>query len=174
MEAMAITSKLTIKPGKLDPFARAVMRELEKRVLIGIPGDSMHPAEKGEAPINNAVLGYLFENGQPEHNLPARPHLVPGVESIREQVAERLKVAAAKAFLGDLDAPEKALHTIGLLGVSAVQQQITDGAFAPLAERTIKARIYRGRTGTKPLIDTGAYRRSFTYVVTSRNVSHGG
>lgn len=170
---MPITSKLTVKSSQLDPFGRAVMRELEKRVVIGIPGDSMHPAEKGEAPISNAALGYLFEHGQPENNLPARAHLVPGVERIAEEAAARLKVAATKALTGDLDAPEKALHAIGLLGVSAVQQEITDGTFAPLAERTIKARLYRGRTGTKPLIDTGAYRRSFTYVVTNRNIKHG-
>ena len=167
---MAITSKLTVTTSKLDPFGRAVMRELEKRVAIGIPGDSMHPAEKGEAPINNAVLGYRFEHGDPETNLPARPHLVPGVEAIREEAVERLKMAAAKALAGDLDAPEKALHAIGLLGVSAVQQQITEGAFAPLTERTIKGRLRRGRTGTKPLLDTGQYRRSFQYTITSRNI----
>ncbi|MGU3543658.1 hypothetical protein [Methylobacterium sp. A52T] len=167
---MPMTSKLTVKNGPLDPFARAVLRELNKRVAIGIPASSKHPAEKGEAPISNAVLGYLFEHGQPEKNLPARAHLVPGVESIREQAADRLLKAAKAAFLGDLDAPEKALHAIGLMGVAAVQQQITDGAFAPLAERTVKARIRRGRTGTKPLIDTGAYRRSFTYTVMSRNI----
>lgn len=167
---MAITSKLTKKTGPLDPFARAVLRELSKRVAIGIPGDSMHAAEKGEAPISNAVLGYLFEGGQPEKNLAARPHLVPGIESIREQAVARLRKAAEQAFHGDLDAPEKALHAIGILGVNAVQAQITDGAFAPLAERTIKARIRRGRTGTKPLIDTGQYRRSFQYVITRRNI----
>ena len=167
---MAMISKITKKTGPLDPFARAVLRELNKRVAIGIPGDSMHSAEKGEAPISNAVMGYRFEHGDPETNLPARPHLVPGVETIREEAAERLLKAAKAAFMGDLDAPEKALHAIGLRGVAAVQQQITDGAFAPLAERTIKARLRRGRTGTKPLIDTGAYRRSFTYVVTSRNI----
>ncbi|ACB23988.1 hypothetical protein [Methylobacterium radiotolerans] len=169
---MPITSKLTVKDSQLDPFGRAVMRELEKRVVIGIPGDSMHPAEKGEVPISNAALGYLFEHGQPEKNLPARAHLVPGVERIAEEAAARLKAAAAKALTGDLDAPEKALHAIGLLGVSAVQQEITDRAFAPLAERTIKGRLRRGRTGTKPLIDTGAYRRSFQYAIIRHNISH--
>ncbi|MBP2497802.1 hypothetical protein ABID82_004007 [Methylobacterium sp. PvP062] len=160
------------KPTKrMDPFSRAVMRELNSRALVGIPGDSMHPGEKGEAPISNAVLGYLFEHGQPEKNLPERPHLVPGVESIRDQAAERLLKAAKAAFLGDLDAPEKALHAVGLMAVAAVQQQITDGAFAPLAERTIKARLRRGRTGTKPLIDTGAYRRSFTYTIRRGNAA---
>jgi hypothetical protein len=168
---MAMTSKITRKKGPLDPFARALIRELNKRVAIGIPGDSMHPGEKGEAPISNAVLGYLFEYGQPERNLPARPHLLPGVESILEQAKARLRTGAAQAVRGDLGAPEKVLHAVGILGVNAVQAQITDGAFAPLAERTVKARLRRGRTGTKPLIDTGAYRRSFTYVVTRGNLS---
>lgn len=168
---MAMRTTIHRKPTTTrSPFERAVMRELRKRVAIGIPAESMHPGEKGEAPISNAVLGYLFEHGQPEKNLPARPHLVPGIESIREQAVERLKKAAAAAFHGDLDAPEKALNAIGLIGVAAVQQQITDGTFAPLSERTIKARLRRGRTGTKPLIDTGAYRRSFTYTVTRGNV----
>lgn len=167
---MAMKTTIHRKPTtRMDPFSRAVMRELNKRVLVGIPADSVHPGEKGEAPISNAVLGYLFEHGQPEKNLPARPHLVPGVESIREQAAALLEKAARAALLGDLAAPERALNAAGLLAVSAVQQQITDGNFAPLAERTIKARLRRGRTGTKPLIDTGAYRRSFTYTIRSGN-----
>ena len=167
---MAITSKLNVKPGKLDPFARAVLRELNKRVAIGIPGDSMHTAEPGEKPISNAVIGYLSEGGAPDQNIPQRPHLVPGVESIREQAAARLKKAAEQAFLGDLEAPEKALHAIGLLGVAAVQREITDGTFAPLSERTLEARRARGRTGEKPLIDTSQYRRSIQYVVLRRNL----
>lgn len=166
---MSFTSKVTRTPGKVSPFSRAILRELSKRVVVGIPADSVHQGEDGEAPISNAVLGYLFEHGQPEKNLPARPHLVPGIESIREQAAARLKKAAQAAFLGDLAAPENALNAIGLIGVGAVQEQITDGTFAPLAERTIKARIRRGRTGTKPLINTGSYRRSFTYTITRGN-----
>lgn len=166
---MVMKSTFTSKSGPLSPFSQSVLRELSKRVVIGIPAGSMHPAEEGEAPVGNATLGYLFEYGAPERNLPARPHLVPGIESIRAQAAARLKKAAQAAFLGDLAAPENALNTIGLIGVAAVQQQITDGAFAPLAERTIKARVRRGRTGTKPLIDTGSYRRSFTYTITRGN-----
>jgi hypothetical protein len=163
-------SKLTMKSGKLDPFARAVLRELNKRVAIGIPGDSMHPAEAGEKPISNAVIGYLSEFGAPDQNIPQRAHLVPGVESIREQAAARLKKAAEAAFLGDLEAPEKALHAIGLLGVGAVQREITDGTLAPLSERTLEARRARGRTGEKPLIDTGQYRRAIQYVILRRNI----
>jgi hypothetical protein len=73
-----------------------------------------------------------------------------------------------------LSAPERALHKVGLIGTSAVQAKITDGAFAPLAERNIKGRLRRGRTGTKPLIDTGAYRRSFTYTIQPRPLAGSG
>lgn len=172
---MPIRTRIHRKPAtKLDPFSRELIRALEKRVLIGIPAESMHPGEKGEGPISNAVLGYLFEYGQPEKNLPARPHLLPGVESIEAAAVVILKAGATAAFQGDLTAPEKALHKVGLIGVSAVQAKITDGDFAPLAEGTIKARIRRGRTGTKPLYDTGAYLRSFTYTIQPRPLAGSG
>ncbi|MCJ2023540.1 hypothetical protein, partial [Methylobacterium sp. J-067] len=78
---MPMRTRIHKKPTKtLDPLSREFLRAVEKRVLIGIPAESMHPGEKGEKPINNAALGYLFEYGQPEKNLPARPHLFPGVE----------------------------------------------------------------------------------------------
>jgi hypothetical protein len=169
---MPITSKLTIKPGKLSPFAREVMRELEKRVAIGFPADgpSRQPESGEEAPPSNAVIAYLQETGAPDQNLPARPFLVPGVESIKAEAAARLKKAAAAALAGDLSAPEKALHAIGLQGVSAVRQQITEGTFAPLAERTLQARKARGRTSEKPLIDSSQMRNAVTYVITKRNI----
>lgn len=168
---MPMKTRIHKKPTtKLDPFSRELMRALQKVVLIGIPGESMHPGEKGEEPISNAVLGYLFEYGQPEMNLPARPHLVPGIESIRDAAVKVLANGATAAIKGDLSAVDRALNKVGLMGVSAVQAKITEGDFAPLAERTIKGRLRRGRTGTKPLIDTGAYRRAFTYTIEARSV----
>lgn len=171
---MGIRSKLTTKPGKLDPFSKAVLRELGKRVAIGLPGDSMHPGEPGEPSISNATLGYILEHGAPDRNVPARAHLVPGVEKIEGEAAERLKKAAAAAFAGDLDAPEKALHAIGIMGVNAVRAEITDGTFAPLSERTLEARRARGRTGEKPLLDTAQYRNAVTYGIVRGNIKHGG
>ncbi|MCJ2025108.1 hypothetical protein, partial [Methylobacterium sp. J-067] len=128
---------------------------------IGIPAESMHPGEKGEKPINNAALGYLFEYGQPEKNLPARPHLFPGVESICDAAAQILAAGVRQALQGDFSAPERALHKVGIIGTSAVQAKITEGDFAPLSPRTIKGRLRCDRAFTytiqpRPLAGSGS------------------
>ena len=58
MEAMAITSKITMKLGKMSPFARDLVRELEKRVAIGFPANSpgRQPEKGEEAPPSNALI----------------------------------------------------------------------------------------------------------------------
>ncbi|MCJ2023928.1 hypothetical protein [Methylobacterium sp. J-067] len=172
---MPIRTRVHSKPKtKLDPLSRDFLRAVEKWVLIGISAESMHPGEKGEASINNAALGYLFEYGQPEMNLPARPHLIPGVDSIRDAAVQILAAGVRQALQGDLSAPERALNKVGIIGTSAVQAKIIEGDFAPLSPRTIKGRLRRGRTGTKPLIDTGAYRRAFTYTIQPRPLAGSG
>jgi hypothetical protein len=138
------------------------------KAYIGIPGDA--PARQPDGaeepqPPNNAVLGYIHETGIPEKNIPARPFLLPGVEAAMPQITPRLKAMGASALQGDLAAIQKGLNAVGLIGQNAVRAQITDGQHAPLAERTLKARQARGRTGTKPLIDTGQLRNSVTYIV---------
>lgn len=150
----------------LDLISKAVLALTKSEVMIGVPGGSGRSPEPGETTaIDNAVLAYRLETGDPETNLPARPFLVPGVESITGKAVELLKKAGKAAILGDSAAVETALNKIGLIGQAAVQQRMTDGPFAPLAPRTLAARKARGRTGEKPLIDSGQLRRSVTYIV---------
>ncbi|MCJ2087512.1 hypothetical protein MKK88_16205 [Methylobacterium sp. E-005] len=164
---MAMKSKFTATPAKLSPFSQSVLRELGKRVAIGFPADGAgRQPEPGEPnPPTNAMLAYLNEYGAPDQNIPARPFLVPGIESITKQAAERLKQGAVAAFSGDLSAPVKALNQVGLIGVAAVQERMTDGTFAPLNARTLAARRARGRTGERPLIDSAQMRRAVTYSI---------
>jgi hypothetical protein len=151
----------------LGLIEKAILKLTKSEVLIGIPdsGSARQPDPGEPAPPSNAVIGYIQEFGAPERNIPARPFLVPGVESITPKAAELLRKAGRAALFGDSGAVETALNQIGLIGQSAVQQKITDGPFAPLSERTLKARKARKRTGEKPLIDTGQLRRSVTYIV---------
>lgn len=138
------------------------------KAYVGIPADAQARQPDGalEAqPPSNAVIGYLMENGEPERNLPARPHLLPGIEAAMPQIAPRLEALGKAALQGDISAIQKGLTAVGIIGENAVKAQITDGSFAPLSDRTLKARQARGRTGTKPLIDTGQYRRAITHVV---------
>ena len=146
---------------------KAVLALLKSEVVIGIPddGSARQPEPGASAPPSNAVIGYTQEFGSPEQNIPARPFLVPGVESITPKAAELLRKAGKAALFGDAAAVEAALNQIGLIGQAAAQQKITDGPFVPLSERTLKARKARGRKGDKPLLDTGQLRRSVTYIV---------
>lgn len=150
----------------------AALRELtRKEVLIGVPAENADrdPAPGEENIPSNAALGYIHEFGMPEENIPARPHLLPAVEEIKDKAVERLRKAGQQALSGRPEEAEKALHVVGLMGQNAVRGRITNGPFAPLSPVTIKHRKARGRTGEKPLLDTGNLRQAYTYVVVAKN-----
>ncbi|WP_429498952.1 hypothetical protein ACQUFY_08495 [Robbsia andropogonis] len=135
--------------------------ELTKRqVLVGIPDGA---PSRQDTPQSNAQIGYLQETGSPANNIPARPFLVPGVADVQEQVAEILQGGVKEALSGRAALPR--MHGAGMVAQGAVRRKITNGPFQDLAPATIAARQARGRTGTKPLIDTGQLRNSITYVV---------
>jgi len=163
-----VKSGLKVKKDKVANVSDNIAVLAETKVMVGIPaeGAARPTDEKQEGePITNAVIGYLNEFGAPENNLPARPHLVPGVESQMAKIKQMMR-AAAKSVVdgkpGDLD---KHLHKVGLTAQNAVRAFITQGGFVPLSPRTIAQREARGRSGDKPLIDTGQYRNAQTYVL---------
>jgi len=155
----------------LGLIAKGVLALTKSQLLIGIPAEgSDRRPEKGEPPPpSNAVIAYRLETGDPEKNLPARPFLVPGVESIAAEAGARLRKAGKDAlFGGGAAAVDKAFHAIGLIAQNAVRNRITEGPFAPLSKRTLAERKARGRTGEKPLLDTGQLRNSVTYTITKK------
>lgn len=160
---------VTVKEGPAGDIARAVRDLTSREVLIGIPAETAgRSSEPGDGGLTNAVLGYIHETGAPERNLPARPFLVPGVADAEPRFTPHLRKAAEAAMVGDTAKVDAALHAVGLVGQNAVRARITDGPHTPLAPRTLAERKARGRTGTKPLIDTGQLRRSITYVIRPR------
>lgn len=152
---------LTVKD-RVPDLLKAVRDLTKTRVLVGIPDAN---AGRNDGPVSNAVIGYIQEFGSPAQNIPERPFLVPGVQSVEEKTVERLKKAGQAALSGDTAAVEQAQHAIGLEAQSAVRAKIQGGPFAPLSERTLARRRARGRTGEKPLVDTGQLRNSVTYVI---------
>lgn len=160
--------KVTID--RTGALAKALKELAAKRVLVGIPSSTAtrEPDPEDPTPMNNAAIGYLMENGSPAQNLPERAHLKPGVASVEGEIADRYK-AGAKALLdGRLTDVDVVHHTVGLVAENAVKRKITDGPFVPLSARTLAARKRKGRTGDKPLIDTGAYRNAITHVIRPR------
>lgn len=157
---------------RMPGFQKAIRELTRQDVLVGIPQENADrkadPDETG--PISNAAIGYIMENGAPEKNIPPRPWLNPGVDSAKTEIAARFMKTAEAALDGKIDAVEKGLNGAGLIAQNAVRKKITDGPFQPLAETTLASRRRRGRTGEKPLIDTGQFRRAVTYVLRPKTV----
>lgn len=161
-----MTVKIT-KDGVPD-LLKAIKALTSKEVLVGIPDTG---AGRDDDAISNAEIGYLMETGSPAQNIPERPHLVPGVEDARDKIERRLKAGAQVALSGKVAEVDATLTAIGITAENAVKSKITAGPFAPLSPKTIAKRKAKGRTGTKPLIDTGQYRRAITHVVRKKGES---
>jgi hypothetical protein len=133
-----------------------------KEVLVGIPSTT---AGRTDTPINNAEIGYLMETGSPAQNIPERPFLVPGVESASKQFVPHLKAAGLSALEGKSEMIQRDFDRAGMVAANSVKAKITEGPFTPLSPKTLAKRRAKGRTGERPLIDTGQLRRSVTHVV---------
>lgn len=144
----------------LPDLLRRMAAVAQRDVLVGIPAGE----QRDDGPTN-AEIGYQNEFGSPANNIPARPHLIPGVAAVQDKAVARLTQAASAAATGSMSDAERHLHAAGLIAQNSVRRTLTTAAYRPLSERTLAERRARGRTGTKPLIDTGQYRNAITYVV---------
>lgn len=177
---MAETFNLQVKVDEVANVVERVRTLTGNTILIGIPSTT---AGRTDTPIDNASIGYINEFGSPAQNIPARPFLRPGVQDAIPVVLPMLRKVAEGAFSKSRDKSIQAMHRIGITTASAVRRRVTTGPFTPLADATVAARARRGRKGAieemkrraagkaagtnlaKPLIDTGALRRSITYVL---------
>lgn len=136
------------------------------RVLVGVPADKAGRNE-GE-PITNPEIAYINDRGAPELNIPARPFMVPGVERELGRITKRMRSGAVRALNGDKDAAQQTFVAVGLIAQAAIRKRIDEGPFVPLSPVTLANRRARGRSGTKPLIDTGQLRNAITFVIRKR------
>lgn len=170
----------------LPEVKKAVEKLTKKAVYIGVPAES---AERAGG-ISNAELSYIHEFGAPANNLPARPHLRPGVERILPEAVKELEDAASLAMQGDERAVDNALIRIGIAGQESVQQMFTDNEWQALSERTLnykpvirneQGQIVKGKDGkplrkpsrlevgkVNPLFLTGSLKNSHIYVIRER------
>jgi hypothetical protein len=159
-------------PGPEDIEA-AIRRLSRKRLYIGVPQEK--DPRPGD-PIGNASLGYIHELGSPARNIPARPHLVPGVEKAMPTIIGFFEEAAQAALAGNISGVDQAFEKAGIAGVNSVRLTIQAGIPPPLAPATVAARRVRSpgsryrRLATTPadvtpLIDTANYLNALTHVV---------
>ena len=174
----------------LSELGKAMRALTSQDVFIGIPEDKSARKEAGDTGISNAYLGYIHEHGVPEKNLPARPHLIPGIKDIQPKAIKILENAAKKALEGEHGAIAQALNSIGLLGQNAVRAKFVNNDWAPLQDSTLdyqalqkdengkvltdkkgvakRKKSRRERERVNPLINTSQLRKAYTYVIRER------
>jgi hypothetical protein len=118
-----------------------------------------------KAPINNAALAYIHNNGSPSRNIPARPTLLPGINDAKDRIVKRLEDGAKAALDGSKDRVEKNFMAAGQAAVDAVKRRIRSNTPPPLSPKTLAARRRRGQRSTRTLVDTAQYLNSHTFVL---------
>jgi len=114
-------------------------------------------AEQGQVRFLAKGQGFmeLGVTGPHKINIPARPWLVPGVQSGN---VEYLKIISDG--IADGKTPDELLNTLGVVAVAKVQKYMNDLKTPPNAPSTIAK-----KGSSNPLIDTGALKQSVTYKV---------
>lgn len=184
-----IKSDFSVKGPGLERIRQSIRELTDREVLVGIPASTTdRKPEPGDTqlPPTNAVLGYVHEFGEPEHNIPARPFLIPGIHDAVKPIAARMGKVARAVLTLTSQTVDQQFNSIGLIAQNSVRRKLTEGPFVPLSDRTVAARARKGREGAmwelawrqagapagtdlaKPLIDTGQLRNSITYVVRKR------
>lgn len=163
------------------------------RVLVGIPeAKTERDDENVKEPVTNAMIGFWNEKGAPEANLPARPHLVPGVKSVQKLSISLLRDASIAALSGASNQVMVIYNKVGLINITAVKGKLLAGLTPSLSPKTVAARarargaskrrkseekylelinegssaqVAQDATGIKPLINTAQYLRAITYVI---------
>ncbi|KVP40842.1 hypothetical protein [Burkholderia ubonensis] len=149
---------------RLDEILKSISGLVQKEVLVGVPDSTAGRKDKGE-PLSNAEIGYILESGSPANNIPARPHLVPGVQDARPKFEPQLQKGVEAALDGDLEKVDRSLNRAGLVAQNSVRAKINSNIQPKLADSTLAARRRRGVTRENTLVFSGQYRNSVIYVV---------
>ncbi|WP_321942068.1 hypothetical protein [Burkholderia cenocepacia] len=154
----------SMKVDRLDEVLKSIAGLVRQEVLVGVPDSTAGRKDDGE-PLSNAEIGYIQEAGSPANNIPARPHLVPGVQDARPKFEPQLQKGVEAALDGDLEQVERRLNMAGIAAQNSVRAKVNSNIAPELAESTLEARRRRGVTRENTLVDTGQYRNSITYVI---------
>jgi hypothetical protein len=121
--------------------------------------EMQHDINSGK-PYSRAYEFYVQEHGSPLFKVPPRPVLAPAIENSKDKIAEQMKQAFQSVLEGGNITTE--LGKVGMLGQNICREWFTDPSnkWAANSPLTIKK-----KGSDKPLIDTGALRRSITWVL---------
>ena len=133
------------------------------------------------ASARSKFLLAIHTRGSPVMRIPPRPVVRPALarETLRAEMAEWLMEACEAANNGDLSGTQAGLENAGQRGAEGIREYIDAGIDPPNSPVTLsggwiynrvakKGVLVKGKTGDKPLLDTGALYEDFDYEVTER------
>lgn len=138
---------------------------------IDHPGGTAY-ADISEGTAESAVVRFVRHDsgyqimgvtGPHKITIPARPWLVPGVQSGTVEYLREIEKGVKKG-----DNLDRVLEKVGIIAVGKVQQYMTDLKSPPNAPSTITK-----KGSSNPLIESGALRQSVTYSVSPTKPSEG-
>lgn len=142
---------------------------MENEVYVGIADDTTE-READKTGITNAELLFIHTNGSPVNNIPPRPVIEPAIHNDKDRLADMMKKAAQLFMEGRDEEAIKQLQRVGMRGQNVSRQWFVDekNGWPPNAPAVRAAKIKKGSTDPKPLIDTGELRKSITYFVKTK------
>lgn len=183
----SLATVLRVRGSDGKEIERGLEQLADAELLVGFPEETTVREEAGAQTISNAALGYIHDNGAPEQNIPARPFMLPAIESVKDRVERGLARIARHVVVDRTSAGvEPGLHAVGSIAELAIKNKINEGIPPPLAESTLRQRAKRVKGGryaettelrrraegfpastliAKPLIDTGDMRNAVRYVI---------
>ena len=123
----------------------------------------------------------IHTRGSPVMRIPPRPVVGPALakESLREEMGAFLLESCQAAMAGDLSGTQKGLEEAGQRGADGIREYIDEGISPPNSPVTLsggwiynrvakKGVLVSGKSGDKPMKDTGALYNDFDWEITGR------
>ena len=134
-----------------------------------------------ESSARSKMLLAIHEHGSPIMNIPARPVVAPALENagVKKEMSSAMVKACKAASEGDEKTIRQALEEAGQAGVDGIHEYIDAGVPPPNAPITLsggwmwnkvshKPFKVEGKSGSKPLVDTGQLYGDFHYEIKER------
>ena len=160
---------------------QAVLEENREECLDYLRRHAVDVGLTSSASERSRFLLGIHTRGSPVMRIPPRPVVQPALsrEGLREEMAEKLIASCEAALEGDLPEAKKGLDEAGKRGADGIREYIDAGIPPPNSPVTLtggwiynrvakKGVLVEGKSGSTPLVDTGALYEDFDYEVTER------
>ena len=167
---MAISLKMTEDTDLLEKREKCLEWLRTHKVDVGLTSS---------ASGRSVFLLTIHTHGCPIMRIPPRPVVQPALaqESLKSEMGEKMKAACEAAFEGDLDGVVVGMEAAGQRGADGIREYIDAGIDPPNSPVTLsggwiwnrvakKGVLVGGKSGDKPMFDTGQLYSDFNYEIT--------